>query len=58
MKTVRHKTYHVSIDGVAIPRELLKLKKYLTLMDHVMFVNNIPFMITISLGIRFKLLNM
>ena len=52
-KTVRHDLYHVTIGCVAIPRDFLKLHKYINLVYDVMFVNKIPFMITMSLGIIF-----
>ena len=40
-------------DYVDIPRDFLKLHKYANLVAGVMFFNIIPFLITISLGIRF-----
>ena len=45
--------YHVTIYYVAIQRYLLKLHKYVTVEFDVIFVNNISFLITMSIGIKF-----
>ena len=44
-KTVRHRPEHVSTELVEIPRILLS-QKYLTLSADVMFVNQVPFLIS------------
>ena len=52
-KTVSHEPDHFTIDYVFIPKDFLKFHRYVTLVSDVIFVNNIPFLITVSLGIRF-----
>ena len=44
---------HVTTDYVQIPRDFIKLHKYVALVADVMFVNNIPFLITMSRKIKF-----
>ena len=51
--TVRQKLEHVTPDYVAIPRDFLALHRFVYLVSDVMFVNNIPFLITVSRGIKF-----
>ena len=51
-KTVIHKPDHVTIYYVALPRDFLKVHKFVTLVTAVISVNNIPFMITMSSCIR------
>ena len=52
-KTVRRAPERVITDYVAIPRDFLKLHTHVTLVADVMFVNNIPFLVTLSRGIKF-----
>ena len=52
-KTVRHKLENVTMYYFSIPREVLKLHKYVTVVYDVTFVNNILFLITMYWGIRF-----
>jgi hypothetical protein len=52
-KTVRKKPDRVVMDYVVVPREFMKLHKYVTLVADVMFVNGIAFLVTISRGIKF-----
>ena len=52
-KTVRHNPDHVMINYVSIPRYFLKLHKYVTLVDDVIFVNNILFLVSILRGFKF-----
>ena len=47
-KTVRTAPEHVVIEYVAIPRDFLALHWRVTLMADVMFVNNVPFLVTLS----------
>ena len=49
----RQNPEHVTTDYVDIPRDFLALHKYVNLVADVMFVNNIPFLITMSSGIKF-----
>ena len=51
--TVRHKTDHVTTYYIAITRDCLALHRFVSLVTDVMFFNNIPFLITISRGIKF-----
>ena len=41
---------------VAVPREFLKLNKFVTLVADLIFVNNIPLLITMSRGIKFVII--
>ena len=50
-KTTRRKPEHVQIDYVQIPRDFVKMHKYVTLAADVMFVNGLPFLVTSSRGI-------
>ena len=43
----------MNTDYVAIPRDFLALHRFVSLVADVMFVNNIPFLITIYRGIKF-----
>ena len=52
-KTVRQKPEHVTTDYVTFPRYFLALHRFVSLVSDVMFVNKIPFLITISRGIKF-----
>ena len=42
---------HVRVDYVEIPRDLDDMHKYVTLAADVMFVNGLPFLVTLSRGI-------
>ena len=48
-ETTRRALERVITDYVAIPRDFLKLHTHVTLIADVMFVNNIPFLVTLSL---------
>ena len=50
--TVRHKPEHVMTDYVDIPRDFLVLHRFVSIVTDVIFVNNIPFLITMSCGIK------
>ncbi len=50
-KTTRRKHEHVQIDYVQIPRDFVKMHKYVTLAADVMIVNGLPFLVTSSRGI-------
>jgi hypothetical protein len=50
-KTTRKKPEHVRVDYVEIPRDLVDMHKYVTLVADVMFVNGLPFLVTSSRGI-------
>ena len=52
-KTAKHKHDHITIGYIDITRDFLKLHKYVTIVVDVMFVDNIPCLITMSSGIRF-----
>ena len=52
-KTVRHKSEHTIGDYIAIPRDSMRLHKYVVLVADVMFVNNIAILITMSRKIKF-----
>ena len=52
-KTVSQKPDHLTTDYVAIPRDFLALHRFVSLVEDVMFFNNIPFLITTSRGIKF-----
>jgi hypothetical protein len=49
-KTTRRKPQHVQIDYVQIPWDFVKMHKYVTLAADVMFVNGLPFLVTLSRG--------
>ena len=51
-KTTRKNPENVTTDYVAIPKYYLAFHKYVTLVEHVMFVNNTPFQISMSRGIK------
>ena len=51
-KTVRRKPDHVTIDYVEVPRDFLDRHRNVTLTADVMFVNGLPFLITLSRGIN------
>ena len=53
VKTVRHHMDRVVVYYVSVPREFLKLYKFVTLVADVTFVNVTPLLITISYGIYF-----
>jgi hypothetical protein len=50
-KTTRTKPEHVRADYVKIPQDFMELHKYMTIVADVMFVNGLPFMVTLSRGI-------
>ena len=52
-KTTRRAPEHVRTDYVAVPQDFLKLQKNVTLVVDVMFVNSLPFLITMSRNIRY-----
>ena len=51
--TVRKKPERVEADYVEIPRDFYVLHKFVTLVGDVMFVNNIPFLLTLSRKLKF-----
>jgi hypothetical protein len=50
-KTTRKKSEHIRVDYVEIPRDLVDMHKYVTLVADVMFVNGLPVLVTSSRGI-------
>ena len=50
-KTTRTKPDHVRVDYVEIPRDIIDMHKYVTLVADVMFVNGLPFLVSSSRGI-------
>jgi hypothetical protein len=50
---VRNTPYAVVADYVEIPKEILDMNKAVTIAADVMFVNGIPFVVTISRKIKF-----
>jgi hypothetical protein len=56
-KTTRSKTHPVDRDYVKVPKELLKLHKEVFLTTDIFFVNNIPFLWTLSRKICFTVVN-
>ena len=52
-KKVRQNPDRVVMDYVAVPKYLLKSHKFVNLVADVMFVNSTPFLITMSRGIKF-----
>ena len=52
-KKVQYNPDRLGMDYVAVPKDLLKLHKFVSLLVDVMFVNGTPFLITISRGIIF-----
>ncbi len=48
---MRTKPEHVRADYVKIPRDFIELHKYVTIVADVMFVNGLPFLVTLSRGI-------
>eukprot|EP00804_Cyclotella_cryptica_P006122 CCRYP_010732-RA/>CCRYP_010732-RA protein AED:0.20 eAED:0.22 QI:0/0/0/1/1/1/2/0/901 len=51
-KTVRRKPSAVRPEYVRIPRDLYECHKFVTLTADVMFVNGLPFLVTLSRGIK------
>ncbi len=50
-KTTRKQPEHVRVDYVEIPRNLVNMHKYATLVANMMFVNGLPFLVTLPRGI-------
>ncbi len=50
-KMARTKPEHVRADYVKIPQDFTDLHKYVTIVADVMFVNGLPFLVTLSRGI-------
>eukprot|EP00804_Cyclotella_cryptica_P023430 CCRYP_020847-RA/>CCRYP_020847-RA protein AED:0.40 eAED:-0.81 QI:0/-1/0/1/-1/1/1/0/516 len=51
-RTVRHRPERVTTEIVAIPRDFVRLHKFVTLTADIMFVNGIPFLLMWSRGIQ------
>ncbi|KAL7480380.1 hypothetical protein ACHAW6_006074, partial [Cyclotella cf. meneghiniana] len=51
-RTVRRKPERVEVRVVAVPRDFLKLHRFITLTADIMFVNGIPFLLTRSRGVQ------
>eukprot|EP00804_Cyclotella_cryptica_P019093 CCRYP_021211-RA/>CCRYP_021211-RA protein AED:0.16 eAED:0.16 QI:0/0/0/0.66/1/1/3/0/1057 len=51
-RTVRRRPERVTTDVVAVPRDFVRLHKFVTLTADIMFVNGIPFLLTRSRGIQ------
>jgi hypothetical protein len=56
-KTTWSKTHPVARDYVKVPKALLKLHKYVFLTTEILFVNKIPFFVTLSHKICFTAVN-
>jgi hypothetical protein len=56
-KTTRSKTHPVARDYVRVPKELLKLHKEVFLTTDILFVNKIPFFMTLSRKVCFTAVN-
>ena len=52
-KSVRRKPASVVMDYVEIPREILESRKELEVSTHVMFINKLPFLVSISRQLKF-----
>ena len=52
-KSVRSKPASVVTDSVEIPREILELRKDLEVSTYIMFINKLPFLVSISQGLKF-----
>jgi hypothetical protein len=50
-KTTRKQPEHIRVDYVEIPQNLINMHKYVTLVADVMFVNGLPFLVTLARGI-------
>jgi hypothetical protein len=50
-KMTRRKPEHVQVEYVQIPRNFVKMHKYMTLAADIMFVNGLPFLVTLLRGI-------
>ena len=50
---MQQNTDRVMMDYVAVPKHFMKLHKFVTSMEDVMFVNGAPFLIVMSHGIKF-----
>ena len=51
--TVQQNLYRVVMDYVDVPKDFRKLHKFVTLVEDVVFVNDVPFLITVSQCIKF-----
>jgi hypothetical protein len=47
----RTKTEHIRVDYVKIPHDFIKMHKYVMLVADVLFINDLPFLVTSSRGI-------
>eukprot|EP00984_Skeletonema_dohrnii_P033562 scaffold30483_cov78-Skeletonema_dohrnii-CCMP3373.AAC.1 len=52
-KTVRKRPSRVEPQFISIPAQVMELNKFVTLVADVMFVNGLPFFVTLSRNIRF-----
>ena len=52
-KSVRRKTASVVTDYVEIPREILESRKELEVSTDIMFINKLPFLVSISQRLKF-----
>ncbi len=55
-KTTRTKPEHVRVDYAKIPRDFIKMHKYVMLVADVLFVNGLPFLITSLRGISLTMI--
>ena len=53
-KTVRHPNEHVPGGMEGVPHEIMSLHKNVTLCIDIMFINKIPFLVTISRNLKFR----
>ena len=54
-KTVRHPNKHVPGGMEGVPHEIMSLHKNVTLCIDIMFINKIPFLVTISRNLKFRM---
>lgn len=52
-KTTRRTTAHVSSDRNPVPTEILQAHQHVTLAIDIMFINQLPFLVTLSRALRF-----
>ena len=53
INTVQQKLDRVVMEYVAVHKDFLKFRKFVTLVVNLMFVNSVPLLITRSCGIKF-----
>jgi hypothetical protein len=54
----RKQPEHVRVDYMEIPQNLINMHKYVTLVAEVMFVNGLPFLVTLLRGISLVMIDL